>query len=166
MPREMPQPFPSGDCPCVAAGPEFAPVRGMNQTRFIAYPTNHVVGTIADATRADAAVEALADAGFERPSLVVLHGADGLLRLDPTGAQHGVLERLQRALIRLGAPAEEYRHLLRHVDDVRAGRRVVMVPAQGTEARAVAADILNAYGADAVGFYGRWAWQGLGGDRR
>lgn len=161
----MPRPCREPGFPRIAAGPEFAEMKAMN-TRFIPYPTSHVVGTIADAKRADAAVEALVGAGFERPSLAVLHGEDGLRRLDPTGAQHGVLERLQRALIRIGARAEEYRHLMRHVDDVRAGRRVVMVPAPKTEARAVAADILNAYGAESVGFYGRWAWHGLAADGR
>jgi uncharacterized protein (TIGR02246 family) len=128
---------------------------------FIPYPTNRVVGTIAEAKDADAAVEALVEAGFDRPSIDVLRGEDGLRRLDPTGAEHGVLERLQRAVIRMGAHVEEYQHLMRHVEDVRAGRCVVMVLAPRLEARTVAADILNAHGAEFVGFYGRWAWQGL-----
>jgi uncharacterized protein (TIGR02246 family) len=128
---------------------------------FIPYPTNRVVGTIAEAKHADAAVEALVEAGFDRPSIDVLRGEEGLRRLDPTGAEHGVLERLQRALVRVGAQVEEYQHLMRHVEDVRAGRCVVMVLAPRLEARTVAADILNAHGAEFVGFYGRWAWHGL-----
>lgn len=133
---------------------------------FIRYPTNRVVGTIADARHADAAVKALVDAGFDRQSIDVLHGDEDLSRLDPTGAEHGILERLQRALIRTGGPAEEYRHLTHHVEDVRAGRFVIMVLAPERQGRTVAADILNAHGAEFVGFYGRWAWQGLtpGGD--
>ena len=75
---------------------------------FIPYPTNRVVGTIAHAEHAAAAVNALLEAGFDRQSIDVLHGDKDLSRLDPTGAEHGVLERLQRALIRTGAPAEEY----------------------------------------------------------
>jgi uncharacterized protein (TIGR02246 family) len=128
---------------------------------FIRYPTNRVVGTIADAKHADAAVKALMEAGFDRQSIDVLHGDEDLSRLDPTGAEHGVLERLQRALIRTGGPAEEYKHLMHHVEDVRAGRFVIMVLAPEREGRTVAADILNAHGAEFVGFYGRWAWQGL-----
>jgi uncharacterized protein (TIGR02246 family) len=128
---------------------------------FIPYPTNRVVGTIADAEHADAAVKALAEAGFDRQSIDVLHGDEDLSRLDPTGAEHGVLERLQRALIRTGGPAEEYKHLMHHVEDVRAGRFVIMVLAPKREERTVAADILNEYGAEFVGFYGRWAWQEL-----
>jgi uncharacterized protein (TIGR02246 family) len=128
---------------------------------FIPYPTNRVVGTIADAEHAEAAVKALVEAGFDRQSIDVLHGKEDLSRLDPTGAEHGILERLQRALIRTGGPVEEYKHLTHHVEDVRAGRFVIMVLAPEREARTSAADILNAHGAEFVGFYGRWAWQGL-----
>ena len=128
---------------------------------FIPYPTNRVVGTIADAEHADAAVKAFVEAGFDRHSIDVLHGEEDLSRLDPTGAEHGALERLQRTLLRTGRPVEEYRHLMHHVEDVRAGRWVVMVLAPEREARTVAADILNAHGAEFVGFYGRWAWEGL-----
>jgi uncharacterized protein (TIGR02246 family) len=126
---------------------------------FIPYPTNRVVGTIADAAHAYAAVTALVAVGFDRTSIDVLHGDEALSRLDPEGAEHGVLERLQRSLLRTGGPVEEFQHLMRHVDDVRAGRFVVMVLAPALSARTAAADILNAHGADFVGFYGRWAWQ-------
>ena len=133
---------------------------------FIPYPTNRVVGTIAHAGHAAAAVNALLEPGFDRQSIDVLHGDKGLSRLDPTGAEHGVVERLQRALIRTGAPAEEYRHLMRHADDVRAGRFVIMALAPERGGRAAAADILNAHGAAFVGFYGRWAWQRLTAEQR
>ena len=128
---------------------------------FIPYPTNRVVGTIASAEHADAAVKSLVEAGFERQAIDVLSGQEDLSRLDPTGSEHGVLERLQRALIRAGRPAEEYKHLMRHVEDVRAGRFVVMVLAPEREARTIAADILSAHRAEFVGFYGRWAWRGV-----
>jgi uncharacterized protein (TIGR02246 family) len=127
---------------------------------FIPYPVNRVVGTIADAEHADAAVKALVAAGFERESIDVLHGEQDLSRLDPTGAEHGLLERLQRALIRAGGPAEEHKHLMHHVEDLRAGRFVIMVLAPERERRSIAADSLEAHGAEFVGFYGRWAWQG------
>lgn len=133
----------------------------LSERSFIPYPTNRVVGTIADAAHADAAVAALVKAGFERQSIDALSGDEGLSRLDPAGTEHGVLERLQRSLIRTGSPAEEYRYLMHHVEDVRAGRVVIMALAPGREARTVAADILNAHDAEFVGFYGRWAWRGL-----
>jgi hypothetical protein len=115
---------------------------------FIPYPTNRVVGTIADGAHADAAVKALVDAGFDRQSIDILRGQGDLGRLDPTGAEHGLFEPLQRALIRAGSPAEEYKHLTNHVEELRAGRFVVMVLAPKREARIIAADILNAHGAE------------------
>jgi hypothetical protein len=117
---------------------------------FIPYPTNRVVGTIADAEHAGAAVTALVEAGFDRQFIDVLHGDEDVTRLDPTGTAHGVLERLQRALIRTGGPAEEYKHLMHHVQDVRAGRFVIMVLAPERERRTIAADILDRHGAEFV----------------
>ena len=52
---------------------------------FIAYPTNRVVGTVGDADKARAAVDALLQRGFEASDIETLHGEDDLKRLDPTG---------------------------------------------------------------------------------
>jgi uncharacterized protein (TIGR02246 family) len=128
---------------------------------FIPYPTNRVVGTIADASNARTAIDELLQAGFDREDVDILHGEADVHRLDPTGTEHGFLAQFQRTLIRAAGPAEEYKHLSRHVDDVREGRFVIMVLVRRREQRMVAADILNAHGAEFVGFYGRWAWEGL-----
>ena len=130
---------------------------------FIAYPTNRVVGTIADAKSARAAIEALLQAGVERGDIDVLHGEGDLHRLDPSGAEHGFLAQFQRTLIRLAGPIEESSHLRHHVEDVRAGRFVIMVLAKSQERRDVVAGILNAHGAEFMGFYGRWAWTAMSG---
>lgn len=131
---------------------------------FIPYPTNRVVGTVEDAHQARAAVDALLAAGFDREDIDVLRGETGEQRLAPEGADYGFLAQFQRTLIRAARQAEEYKHLMRHLDDVRAGRFVIMVLARQRDQRTVAADILNAHGADFVGFYGRWAWQTLAPD--
>jgi uncharacterized protein (TIGR02246 family) len=131
------------------------------QRDFIPYPTNRVVGTVTDAQSAHAAVDALLEAGFAREDIDFLHGADDAHRLDPTGEAYGFRAQFQRTLLRTAGPAEEHRHLLRHLEDVRAGRFVIMVLAKERSKREVAADILNAYGAEFIGFYGRWAWQGF-----
>jgi uncharacterized protein (TIGR02246 family) len=128
---------------------------------FIPYPTNRVVGTVADATHARAAINALLQAGFGEHDIDILHGEAGAQRLDPEGVEHGFLARFQRTLIRTAGPAEEYTHLMRHVEDVNAGRFVIMVLAKQRERRTLAADILNAHGAEFVAFYGRWSWEGL-----
>jgi uncharacterized protein (TIGR02246 family) len=131
------------------------------QRRFISRPANCVVGTLAGVEPADAAVNALVEAGFDRQCIDILHGEEDPSRLDPAGTEHELLERLRRALIRTGGPVEEYTHLAHHVDDLRAGRFVIMILAPERERRTIAADILAAHGAEFVGFYGRWAGQGL-----
>jgi hypothetical protein len=127
---------------------------------FIAYPTNRVAGTITDVAAARRAVDALTAAGFSRDAIDVLHGEQDLHRLDPSGGEHGVFAQLQRALIR-GAAGFEIRRLNSHVDDVRAGKSVIMVLAPEGRSRDTAANILHAHGAEFVGFYGRWAYEAL-----
>ena len=127
---------------------------------FIAYPTNRVAGTITDADDAKKAVDDLVAAGFEREAIDVLHGEQDLRRLDPSGGEHGLFAKLQRSLVR-GSVGSEFKHLTHHVEDVQAGRFVVMVLARKPNSRDVAADILYAHGAEFVGFYGRWAYESL-----
>jgi hypothetical protein len=128
---------------------------------FIAYPTERVVGTIADAKRARAAIETLLSEGFTDSDIDILRGEKDLHRLDPTGEEHGFLARFQRTLIRVLGPAEESKYLSRHVEDLRAGRFVIMVLAPEPEKRKLAARILNAHDGEFVGFYGPWSWQSL-----
>jgi hypothetical protein len=127
---------------------------------FIPYPTNRVAGTITDPDKAKKAVEDLVAGGFDRDDIDVLHGKQDLRRLDPAGAEHGLFARLQRSLVR-GAVGLEFKHLTHHVEDVEAGRFVVMVLARERNSRDVAAEILHAHGAEFVGFYGRWAYESL-----
>ena len=97
---------------------------------FIPYPTHRVVGTIVDPKEARAAIEGLLSAGFQTADIDILHGEKDLHRLDQTGAEHGFLAQFQRTLIRIAGPAEEFKHLRHHIDDVRAGRFVIMVLAR------------------------------------
>jgi uncharacterized protein (TIGR02246 family) len=127
---------------------------------FIAYPTNRVVGTLADAVKAQAAVDALLQAGFDRQHIEVLHGDEGLHRLDPTGSEHGFFAHVQRTFIRT-FELEEFKQLTHHVEDIRAGRFVITVLTKKRTLRILAADILHQHGADYVGFHGRWASQEL-----
>ena len=127
-----------------------------DRRNFIAYPTNRVVGTVGDAGKAGAAVEALLRAGFGKEDIDVLHGDEDLQRLDPTGVDHGYLAQFQRTLIR-AFELEEFKHLNHFVDDVRNGRFVIMVLTKRRGLRIIAADILHQHGAEFVGFYGRWA---------
>jgi uncharacterized protein (TIGR02246 family) len=130
------------------------------RTDFIGYPTNRVVGTVGNADRAGDAIEALLRAGFGRQDIDVLHKEEDLHRLDPTGAAHGLLAQVQRRLIRT-FELEEFKHLEHHVEDVRAGRFVIMVLAKRRPLRVLAADVLHQHGAEFVGFYGRWACEDI-----
>jgi uncharacterized protein (TIGR02246 family) len=131
-----------------------------DRRNFIPYPTNRVVGTVGDAGKARAAMDALLGAGFAQADIDILHGDEDLERLDPTGTGHGFLAQCQRTLLR-ALDLEEFKHLTHHVEDVRAGRFVIMVLTKRRVQRIVAADILQQYGAEFVGFYGRWVWEGL-----
>jgi uncharacterized protein (TIGR02246 family) len=127
------------------------------ERKDFAYPTNRVVGTLADAGSARAAIGALLQAGFHPDAIDTLHGEEDLRRLDAIGADHGFLTQFQRTVSRT-FELEEFKHLTHHLEDVRAGRFVIMVLAKRRELRIVAGDILHQYGAEFVGFYGRWAW--------
>ena len=127
---------------------------------FIAYPTNCVVGTVADAETARTAIDALLRAGFAQEDIDILHGEEDLHRLDPTGVEHGFLAQFHRTLIR-AFDLEEFKHLTHHFEDVRAGRYVIMVSTKRRVQRIVAADILNRHGAEFVGFHGRWSMHDL-----
>ena len=133
---------------------------GTDKSDFIRYPTNRVVGTVADAAKAGAAIDALLRAGFDRQDIDILHDAEDLHRLDPTGAGHGFLAQFQRTLIRT-FELEEFKHLQHYVEDVREGRFVIMVLTKRRGQRLVAADILHEFGSEYVGFYGRWACEEL-----
>ena len=127
---------------------------------FIACPTNRVAGTIGDRDEATKAVENLVAAGFDREAIDVLRGEQDLHRLDPSGDEHGIFAKLQRSLIR-GAAGSEFKNLTHHVEDLQAGRSVVMVLAPERGSRDAAAEVLHAHGAEFVGFYGRWAYESL-----
>ena len=128
---------------------------------FISYPTNRVVATIAKASDARRALDALVNAGVDKGDIDLLHGDEATHRLDLTGEEHGFLAQFQRTLIRAGSPAEEYRHLQQQLDDVRAGLFVIMVRAPEHEKRDRVASIFNSHGARSVEFFGRWAWQSM-----
>jgi hypothetical protein len=144
----------------IGAANRIAMPSDVHQTdAHIAYPTNRVLGSLVDSKHAQAAIEALLQVGFARQDIDILHGEEDLHRPDPTGAEHRFLAQFQRTLIR--TLSDEHKHLLHYVDDVRAGRSVIMVLAKKRDKREAAADILGTHGAASVEFYGRWTWHSL-----
>jgi hypothetical protein len=128
---------------------------------FIHYPVNRVAGTLADQNGADGAVQALVQLGIEADDIDVLHGEAGLQRLDPSGASHGFLARVQRAVIRVAGARAESAALAHHVDDLRHGRFVILVRAGTADVRQMVAEALKAQGATFIGFFGRWTLRAL-----
>jgi uncharacterized protein (TIGR02246 family) len=125
------------------------------------YPTNRVVGTVGDANKAQKAIEMLVRAGFLPDDIEILHDEADLRRLDAKGARQGVLAQFQWTWIRTFGSVEEFNYLTHYLEDIRAGRFVIMVRAKRRAQRITAADILNRHGAEFVAFYGMWAWEGL-----
>lgn len=128
---------------------------------YTPYPTNRVLGIVGDAGRAEAAVDALVQAGFDRSDINILHGEEDLERLNSTGARHGFLAQFRQTVSRTFSVFEEFRHVAHDIEEVRAGRFAIMVLARRRAHRTLAADILNRFGAKFVEFYGRWAWEDL-----
>lgn len=136
-------------------------VSAEHRRDYIPYPTNRVLGSVGDDGNVKAAVDALLQAGFDRKDIEILHGEEALERLDPAGAKQGFVTQFRRTLARTFAGFEEFSHLKQDLDEVRAGRFVIMVAAKRPAQRIAAADILNRHGARFVEFYGRWAWEDL-----
>jgi hypothetical protein len=126
--------------------------------KFISYPMNRVVGTIDDPAEAQAAIEALLEAGFKLEEIDVLYGEEGMRRLDPTGKEHGLLARFQRAVLQYN---EERKYIRHHEEDIRAGHFVIMVLAGELERRETVKEILQSHSGHFIVFYGRWAMQSL-----
>lgn len=136
-------------------------VSAEHRRDYTTYPTNRVVGIVGDAGNAQAAIDALLQAGFDRKDIDILHGEEDLERLDPAAAKQGFLSQFRRTVTRTFTAFEEFSHLTHDIEEVRAGRFVIMVTAKRRDQRTVAADILNGHGAGFVEFYGRWAWEDL-----
>jgi hypothetical protein len=116
------------------------------------YPSGQVVAVLAgDTTVADARGR-LEQSGFGPERVDVLHGEDGLARIDVEGEEHGnsggVLRRLQNAL------SDDADHVRRYADHLRAGRYVVGVAVGEDEAaKDRAAEALRAAHAESVDYY-------------
>ena len=66
--------------------------------RFIGYPNRQVVAVFDDVPAANAAVDALVASGLAPAAIEVFRGEADAARFDATGAQHGVIAKLRRAM--------------------------------------------------------------------
>jgi hypothetical protein len=116
------------------------------------YPRGSVVGLLPDSTALENARRRLDEAGFDVGSCEVLHGEEGLARIDVDGAAHGasgsVMRRLQSAL---SDDADDVRRYAEHLE---MGHYVIGVPVGEDEAaKHRAADALRDSPAEFLRYY-------------
>lgn len=66
--------------------------------RFIGYPNRQVVGVFDDAAAAHRAIDQLNASGIANGRIEIYAGAEDAELFDSTGARHGVMARLRRAM--------------------------------------------------------------------
>jgi len=89
------------------------------------YPEGSVVAIVNDSDALDDARRRLADAGFEADRCDVLHGEEGLARIDVEGAAHGASGSLMRRL--QSVLSEDADHVRDYAEHLEAGHYVVGV---------------------------------------
>lgn len=117
-------------------------------------PTKAVTAFFPPGRDADAALRALAEAGFEQERIDLFTGPEGADRLDPEGKHHGPWVRFRRFV---EGKFDESHELLHKADEtLRAGGAVVEVFTRGEPAqRERAAEVLKAAGGTDVMYWGR-----------
>ena len=122
------------------------------------FPWDSVVGVVDSADAVDAAVCDLVDAGFPESGIHVLAGEAGERLIDRSGSKHGVLRRVARRLQSLG---EESQHTSRHIDALRAGGFVVIVPTKDDDRIERVDQVLKNHGGHFINYYTRMTTRAL-----
>ena len=128
-----------------------------NTNKFRIYPSDHVTGIVKDLDAAEAAVLELDGAGLGE-NLWYARGEDALHLLDVSGAHHGPLARLYRALQNL---TEEHDMLSRYEKEVRAGASFIAVQVADAEDKRRVGAILKAHGSTYTHFLGKGTTESL-----
>jgi hypothetical protein len=116
------------------------------------YPRGSVVGILTDEGELEDARDRLAQAGFAADRCDVLHGDQGLARIDADGRAHGRSGTIKRRL--QAVFSDDSDHVQRYVEHLRAGHYVVGVAVGEDEAaKRRAADALLAARGEFVNYY-------------
>ena len=103
-----------------------------NPSDSFPYPRGSVVGILADDATLEDARQRLEQAGFGADRCDVLHGDEGLARIDVGGEAHGTAGAIMRRL--QSVVSEDADHVRRYAEHLRAGRYVVGVAVGDDEA--------------------------------
>ena len=128
------------------------------------YPRGRVVGILTDEATFDDARQRLERGGFGADRCDVLHGEQGLARIDVEGEAHGkggtIMRRLQTMF------SDDADHVRGYADHLRAGHYVVGIAVGDDEAaKQRAADALRAAHGEFLHYYADNYVEDLSGDR-
>ncbi|MFZ0043525.1 MAG: hypothetical protein WAK93_19610 [Solirubrobacteraceae bacterium] len=116
------------------------------------YPRGSVVGIFVDAPTFEDARQRLLQAGFGADRCEVLHGDEGLARIDVEGEAHGKTGAMVRRL--QAAVSDEVDHAREYAEHLRAGHYVIGVAVGDDEAaKQRAADALRGARAQFLNYY-------------
>src|SRR4051812_40487432 len=143
----------SGDAPATTPGQAGRTVTSdSTPSDSFPYPRGSVVGILTDEASLDDARRRLEQGGFGADRCDVLHGEDGLARLDVEGEAHGkggtIIRRLQAVL------SDDADHVHRYAQHIREGHYIVGVAVGDDEpAKQRAAEALRAAHGEFVHYY-------------
>jgi hypothetical protein len=124
-----------------------------NATDSFPYPRGSVVGVLTDDATFQDARQRLERSGFGADRCDVLHGDQGLARIDVEGDAHGAVGHITRWV--QAAVSDDADHVRRYVEYLRAGDYVVGVAVGDDEAaKQRAAEAFRAAHAEFLDYYG------------
>ena len=118
-----------------------------NDSGFITYPLNKVVGIIRDA-------------GFHANKIEVLCGEEAAMRIDAAGVKHGVFARIVRST-QYVLGDYEIEDATRHENELKAGHFGIGVSTHRKAEREKVRQILKVHRGHFINFYGRWTMERL-----
>lgn len=122
--------------------------------RFIGYPNRQVVAVFDDRAAADAAVTTLIATGIARDAIETFAGAADAERFDATGARHGLVARLRRAM-QFGL-MDQLPAMAWYEAALREGKAVVAIRTTSRPETLLVVEALTGAGAHFINRFGRF----------
>lgn len=146
--------------------PEQRPLRGgsadgiITTTPFVGYPMDRMLAIFEGEGDARAATASLADSGYSEVNRYA--GADGALKIDSRGTEHGLASLAERTIDHLASDVSD---LSKYDEAVRLGHVVIGVLVEDGDRRQDVADILHRHRARDVCHFGSFAAESMPVDR-